>query len=480
MSTTIQDVLARLDLGLDADERAIKRAYARRLKRIDQETDLAGFQSLREDYETALNWARYQGQMAAAQAAEEAATSSEEAETPPENPPPPQAATAEPLPPSTDTENPQEAEPTPDVLAHAVFLACIAALQLPTLKDRHRAGQVLDASLADPRLIHIDALAYFEWFMANALADGWRPGHEVLFVVCAERFDWFHDSQRLIRFGQVGRFINSALQERLSYDQQGSEQREKQRQSILQLRGTEHPGDVRVIQNRPHLEQLVQAYPHWLRIIAPVSHLELWRQWDQAIPDWKRRLTPKGKAPLLTQPQTVQKPVRKFAGWGFMALMVLIQLGKLVNHTSSPAPHEAPDFRPQPTSTAERDTDWQKPAALPLNALDPLAPRPPPSGNLFPDQPQFTSGPAKPKARPSPPPAEVKRQDEVAAAPRTVPLDVHPHTDFAQPMLVTMPTRAPQQTPVPAPPERPSPRPDQSSQVDPTMPPVDYSLKPTP
>ena len=124
--------------------------------------------------------------MAAAQAEEEPSSnepgvSLENAAPPPEEVP--EKASAE----EAAIDGAEAAMPTPDVLAHAVFLECIAALELPTLKDRNRAGQVLDASLADPRLIHIDALAFFEWFMANALADGWRPGHEVLFVVCAEQ-----------------------------------------------------------------------------------------------------------------------------------------------------------------------------------------------------------------------------------------------------------------------------------------------------
>lgn len=52
------DPFAFLGVSRDADERAIKRAYAQRLKRTRPESDPAGFQSLNEAYRLALDWAR--------------------------------------------------------------------------------------------------------------------------------------------------------------------------------------------------------------------------------------------------------------------------------------------------------------------------------------------------------------------------------------------------------------------------------------
>lgn len=51
-----------LGLAPDADERAIKRAYARRLKHTRPDEDAAGFQQLHEAYQAALAYAQYRAQ----------------------------------------------------------------------------------------------------------------------------------------------------------------------------------------------------------------------------------------------------------------------------------------------------------------------------------------------------------------------------------------------------------------------------------
>ncbi len=51
-----------LGLEADADERAIKRAYAKRLKQTRPDEDAAGFQQLHEAYQSALAYAQYRAQ----------------------------------------------------------------------------------------------------------------------------------------------------------------------------------------------------------------------------------------------------------------------------------------------------------------------------------------------------------------------------------------------------------------------------------
>jgi hypothetical protein len=58
LSEHIPSFYVRLGIGLDADERAIKRAYARLLKTLDPELQAAEFEKLRSDYEQALEYAK--------------------------------------------------------------------------------------------------------------------------------------------------------------------------------------------------------------------------------------------------------------------------------------------------------------------------------------------------------------------------------------------------------------------------------------
>jgi hypothetical protein len=80
-----------LGLAVDADERAVKRAYAQRLKSVRPDTDPTGFQRLHEHYQAALEFVRTRKP---AEAVESAACASVDVEVPvkPQAPPPPTVA----------------------------------------------------------------------------------------------------------------------------------------------------------------------------------------------------------------------------------------------------------------------------------------------------------------------------------------------------------------------------------------------------
>ncbi len=58
--TYLPDFYQLYEIAADADERSLKKVYARELKRIDQASQAPQFQQLREHYEQALTWLKWQ------------------------------------------------------------------------------------------------------------------------------------------------------------------------------------------------------------------------------------------------------------------------------------------------------------------------------------------------------------------------------------------------------------------------------------
>ena len=416
--------LAHLGLRNDADERDIKRAYARLLKQIDQATDAAAFQALREAYEAALHWHR-QGGGASSQRVE---TATGPSLAPPAPPPPASAPVprierprekAPPRPPTQNHGAASTARPTgpatdPDVLE--VFQAFMS--QLTTHGDKASMRQALTSSLEDPRVQGLEARDMFEWLIAKALAKGWKPGHDILMALAIELFKWGKEPRYLMRFGQAGSEIDQSISDAAVFDAQPVALQERLKEVIRLLRGAPRGDDAAKAEiHRADLELLLVRFGSWLRLNAPAERVRQWRQWAQNPPERSALLAdieinttvPSPRPPVAPQPkpETTPPPASQATAKhtvgtvGKKTAAVWFLLGLTVGMASMFMALEGPhmfDRGGNPWSTAAPPSNT---SADPLDAVKAAyQPRLLPPGYAVPQRP--------PPYQPPPPPAAVR------------------------------------------------------------------------
>lgn len=326
-------------LGLDdsADERAIRRAYAQRLKRIDQATEAAAFQELREAYEVALRWAAWQRQQVAeaALAQEGEGDNGSAPDTAPQPASPlavtPVVAVADE--PALLAEAPvaTEAPPTADTLAEGVFQA-FAARRDRVFDSEESAREALEAALADDGLVNLEARAILEWRIARELVEGWRPGHEFLFGPACQVFHWEQERRRLGIYGRVGEAIDNAIEEKLLFFRQDALEFNLHRSLVQRLRRDEVPPASELLEAMPRLQVMAQRFPHWLRIVTSQANYARWVEAYEAIPpqlaaQHRQRRPPAPAAPPAGPAGEKRRVKGRLPLWTFgIAIFVVIKL----------------------------------------------------------------------------------------------------------------------------------------------------------
>ncbi|MBC3917482.1 SEL1-like repeat protein [Undibacterium sp. CY18W] len=322
------------ELTRDADERDVKRAYAKALKKIDQENDPAGFQALRESYEHALQWLQNKSMYARwesvedeiegeAEVKDEAADTAahenvkifthEQPVTPVSDQPvssvpqpvlaeqeaepatrlPPEVSEPEPDQPDTDIKPWPDAEalarikaaaqantpalPSPEAMAQAVFEQMRQQL-LDTAATADHASVALEAALNDERLIQVEARHLFECSMARYLLAGWHAGDGELFDAALRQFEWNKDKQRLFSLDPRAFTLDRALTEMAVFDEKSKKIQNKQLALIRKARSDEFPGVDYLQINLPQMEQMLTLFPNWMSLVTKVGNIRDWRK----------------------------------------------------------------------------------------------------------------------------------------------------------------------------------------------------------
>jgi protein TonB len=342
---TLPTFLASLELDLGANERAIRRAYARRLKQIDQAQDAPGFQALRQDYEAALAWCARRaieqmqppsgtgsGRSLATEQQPEAGAVRDMLQSPAHAQP--QSANEAAVQGNLSQHEAKaavarHAEDTARELLHGLQRKLELNVPLVHLDVQDWLSSVWDSE----QLIDMDARFLFEWGVASILAEGWSPGKDVVFSVCLDFFQWRQDRMRLRPLGRAGYIIDNAITELELFDQQDSAARSHQRHVIRMLRQEHRPTTSFLLGQTALSVQLRNIYPHWLHVISNPRNVDRWLEWESQISQW-RRLIFNGIRRAAPKPSLLANlPGLNWAGWVFVGFVVISGLQSQLKST---------------------------------------------------------------------------------------------------------------------------------------------------
>lgn len=336
--------LQHLGLPADADQRAIKQAYARQLKRLDTANDIEGFTRLRQAYEAALR--ALEGEPVAAPAA-------------PSHPPTGTAASASGAP-AAPLENP---------------IITQARQALARLQQALSSGTLPTAALTDVlaavRQGHLQLPAIFECLLIDALASGALDAPLEVFNAAREAFDWL-DVTRLAQLGPRGQWLQQVMHEQRHWEQatapcQGAGWFERL------IRGDRSPPDPDMAAQWPFVLQALRLFPNLIPLRTGRPMLEAWQQAFAALPELQRGLAEERASAVPASPaayrraQPRQRSRQGFPGWAF-GVAVFFALRMLLDLVGSHSSQIASIWSPPPHQIAEQTANVPPPVSLLVSA----------------------------------------------------------------------------------------------------------------
>lgn len=259
-----------LGIAPTSDVKAIKRAYAASLKKIDQQTQSAEFEQLRAAYERALAWAKQNAEPSVAADAFAGAAA--------DGPAGPQSAAGG-----------QYAMPQPAIVmrhgpgggthrearqrAEAVDMW---AERLLAASDEELPGvwRELDG---DWRMEHIDVEEPLSRKVLRGIIDA-PQGRLALYEQGMQRFGWNDLSRRNRQTEQTAWFLLGLEQERQIWDAQDRKFRDGHRRAMDRALATPRPGRRDAKRSFPQLATLQRHMPLWLTLSLPAGRFDAFKQ----------------------------------------------------------------------------------------------------------------------------------------------------------------------------------------------------------
>jgi hypothetical protein len=309
-----------LGLPAHADDRAVRRAYAVRLKQIDPEQDPAAFAQLREAYEIARAWIADDPEHGGGHEPAMTSPRPEPVASPPFIPETVAVVASEPV-----------ATPTPALanpLEQAAALLDRFAVRVAAGRDPHAE---LEACTAELRLQYIDAPGMFEELLVDRLAQGPLPARPTVFAAAWNQFHW-HEIGHLASMGPRGGWIDAVETQRSGWSTVDAEQRTR---VLSIIRGAEVSGSplpVEIVRDWSDVKEAFQHFGTYLALFISPATLHEWASRFEQMPPLSWEITDHARPrPRARTPGWLSRVRQRMSSrWSYFVLIVVFAVARLV------------------------------------------------------------------------------------------------------------------------------------------------------